>query len=123
MTTGTDYRTAAVQLLEQACAELDRGDTRQASEKGWGAAAQAVKAVAQGRGWEHNTHGDLFRAVRLLGAEPGNTELTGLFGSANTLHVNFYENWLTSIRTLKGGRGGSRWLDVIRFVGLMAEVD
>ena len=117
MTTGTDYRTAAVQLLEQARAELDRGDTRQASEKGWGAAAQAVKAVAQGRGWEHNTHGDLFRAVRLLGAEPGNTELTGLFGSANTLHVNFYENWLTSADV----RGDL--VDVIRFVALMAEVD
>ena len=67
MTTGTDYRTAAVQLLEQARAELDLGDTRQASEKGWGAAAQAVKAVAQGRGWEHNTHGDLFRAVKTTG--------------------------------------------------------
>ena len=50
--------------------------------------------MAQGRGWEHNTHGDLFRAVRLLAAEPGKAELTRLFGMANTLHVNFYENWL-----------------------------
>ena len=117
MTTGTDYRTAAAQLLEQARAELDLGDTRQASEKGWGAAAQAVKAVAQGRGWEHNTHGDLFRAVRLLAAEPGKAELTRLFGRANTLHVNFYENWLTSTDVRQD------LADVVRFVALMAEVD
>ena len=117
MTTGTDYRTAAVQLLEQANVELDRGDTRQASEKGWGAAAQAVKAVAQGRGWEHNTHGDLFRAVRLLAAEPGGDGLDRLFGVANTLHVNFYENWLRAETV------SAHLDDVARFVALMAEVD
>ena len=117
MTTGTDYRTAAVQLLEQACAELDRGDTRQASEKGWGAAAQAVKAVAQGRGWEHNTHGALFRAVRLLAGEPGKDDLDRLFGVANTLHVNFYENWLRA-KTVRAHLD-----DAARFVGLMAEAE
>ena len=115
MTTGTDYKTAAVQLLQQAHAELDQGDTRQASEKGWGAAAQAVKAVAQGRGWEHNTHGDLFRIVRLLAAEPDKAGITRLFGRASTLHVNFYENWLTSTDVKE------ELVDVARFVALMAE--
>ena len=117
MTTGTDYKTAAVQLLEQARAELELGDIRRASEKGWGAAAQAVKAVAEGRGLEHDTHGSLFRAVRLLGAEPGNDELTGLFGNVNTLHVNFYENWLTSMDVER------RLADVARFVALMSEME
>ena len=117
MTTGTDYRTAAAQLLGQSRVELDRGDTRQASEKSWGAAAQAVKAVAQGRGWEHNTHGDLFRAVRLLAGEPGRDDLDRLFGVANTLHVNFYENWLRA-KTVRAYLD-----DAARFVALMAEVD
>ena len=49
MTTETHYRSAATQLLAQARQELARGDVRQASEKGWGAAAQAVKAVAESR--------------------------------------------------------------------------
>lgn len=117
MTTKTEYGIAAAELLEQARMELELGDTRQASEKAWGAAAQAVKAVAEARGWEHDTHGSLFRAVRLLGAEPGNSELTGLFGDASTLHVNFYENWLTSMDVEK------RLTEVARFVDLMARVN
>ena len=66
MTTETHYRSAATQLLAQARQELARGDVRQASEKGWGAAAQAVKAVAEGRGWEHKTHAALFISVDRL---------------------------------------------------------
>ena len=44
------YSTASRSLLTQAFEELSAGDTQQASEKGWGAAAQIVKAVAHGRG-------------------------------------------------------------------------
>ena len=86
------YRSAGLQLLAQARAELDAGDLRQASEKGWGAAAQAVKAVAQQRGWPHNYHAALFTAVRDLSNEAGYPEIHGLFASPNLLHVNFYES-------------------------------
>ena len=96
MTTETNYRSAATQLLEQARAELAQGDTRQASEKGWGAAAQAVKAAAEARGWERRTHVALFRAVSRLAEETENDDLDRLFGTANSLHGNFYENWLTA---------------------------
>ncbi len=51
------YNTAGRQLLDQARAELYQGDIRQASEKGWGAAAQMVEAVAKSRGWPHRHHG------------------------------------------------------------------
>ena len=44
------YQTASRHLLAQAHEELAAGDTRQASEKGWGAAAQIVKSVAARRG-------------------------------------------------------------------------
>ena len=42
---------------------LAEGDLLQASEKGWGVAAQMVKAVAETRGWRHSTHGDLYHVV------------------------------------------------------------
>ena len=38
-------------LLAQARGELAQGDLRQASEKGWGAAALMLKAIAEQSGW------------------------------------------------------------------------
>ena len=88
----TTYREAGRQLLAQARAELDAGDLRQASEKGWGAAAQMVKAAAQARGWPHNAHRDLWTGIRDLTNEVGDPDIHALFGSAHYLHGNFYEN-------------------------------
>lgn len=113
MTTETNYRSAATQLLQQARIELAQGDTRQAAEKGWGAAAQAVKAAVDTRGWEHRTHAALFRAVSRLAGETGNVELDRLFGAANSLHGNFYEDWLTANQV------GLLVDDVERFVGML----
>ena len=87
------YQTASRHLLAQACAELAAGDTRQASEKGWGAAAQIVKSVAEHRGWEHRSHAALFNAISRLVAETGDGDIRDLFHIANALHINFYENW------------------------------
>ena len=56
MATHFAYRISAAALLEQARTELAAGDVRQASDKGWGAAAQAVKTVAVVRGWKHRNH-------------------------------------------------------------------
>ena len=85
------YREQSRVFLEQASIELANGDLYQASEKGWGAAAQIVKAVASQRGWEHNIHSDLFNVVDRLVKETGNNELRTQFGLANQLHKNFYE--------------------------------
>ena len=86
------YQEASLQLLEQAHLELEAGDIRQASEKGWGAAALAVKDICERRGWPHGRHRDLFVTVDRLVDEGGDQELDDLFASANLLHVNFYEN-------------------------------
>lgn len=83
------------QFLRQAQEEFDNGDRLQASEKAWGAAAHAVKAVAQQRGWQHNGHRYLFEAIDRVFCETGDLELLDLFRSANSLHMNFYENWQT----------------------------
>lgn len=85
------YREQSRVFLEQASIELANGDLYQASEKGWGAAAQIVKAVASQRGWEHSTHSDLFSIVDRLVKETGNDDLRTEFGLANQLHKNFYE--------------------------------
>ncbi len=91
MTTAT-YRAASRHLLVQARAELEQGDARQASEKGWGAAAQMVKAVAEQRGWDHKTHRHIWQAAKMLADERRDISISRLFRSANHLHSNFYED-------------------------------
>ena len=54
-----EYREASSTLMNQAYAELAAGDLRQASEKGWGATAQMLKAIAEQRGIGHESHRDL----------------------------------------------------------------
>ena len=110
MTLGEEYRSASRPLLAQAFTELALGDTRQASEKGWGAAAQMVKAIAAQRGWEHRQHAALFTAISRLVQETGDADLSRLFAVANSLHVNFYENWDTADNV------GRHLVDVERFL-------
>lgn len=82
------------QLLAKAHHALGEGDLIQASEKGWGAAAQAVKMVAERRSWAHQSHRDLFQAVDRLMGETADRSMGNLFHAANSLHVNFHENWM-----------------------------
>ena len=92
MPTRTEYHTdTADQFLAKARHYLAENDLLQASEKGWGAAARMVKAVAEARGWRHTSHGDLYRVVNRVSNELGDPQLRKLFISANGLHENFYE--------------------------------
>ena len=86
-------QTASRHLLAQAHIELAAGDTRQASQKGWTAAAQIVKSVAQPRGWAHHDHAALFNVISRLVAETGDDDIRDLFYVAISLEANFYENW------------------------------
>ena len=90
------YRDDSRSLLAQARAELAGGDVRQASEKGWGAAAQIVKAVSESRGSPHRGHRLLFNMVDTLYDETGDADIRRLFNVANALHMNFYEDWRSS---------------------------
>ena len=95
MTTRADYHSeTAVEFLAKAEGYLAEDDLLQASEKGWGAAAQMVKAVAEARGWNHGGHRQLFVAVNLLVEETGDEQLRVAFGLANVLHINFYDGLL-----------------------------
>ena len=91
MVTQLTYRQQSRRFLEQARRELREGDLAQASEKGWGAASQMVKAVAQSRGWQHDQHRLLLRAVTRLSEDHDDTEISDLLYVAQALHTNFYE--------------------------------
>ena len=93
---GHDYRATGHEFLARARTYLGEDDLLQASEKGWGAAAQMVKAAAATRGWRHNGHRELYLAIDGLVEETGDEELSGLFDSASALHSNFYVGWMTA---------------------------
>ena len=117
MTTGTDdYASLSKQLLEEGQQALSRGELVQASEKLWGAAAQMVKSVAEKRGWPHSSHRDLFQVASRLAQETSDPELRGLFQIANSLHTNFYENWLPMEVIQRG------WAQVQEFVQRLERV-
>ncbi len=94
MTTTEQYRTTSLHLYDQAMDELDAGDLLQASEKLWGAAAQALKCVAERRGWKHNSHAQFYNIVAMLIKETQNSTIRDYFDTATHLHINFYENRL-----------------------------
>ena len=105
------YATASREYIGRAWQYLAEEDLSQASEKGWGAAAEMVKAIAEERGWPHDGHRLLYRVIDNLVAETGDTELSTLFKVASDLHINYYENWystasvqlsIQSVQTLLG---------------------
>ncbi len=87
------YTALSRRLIRQAQEEFDNGDRLQASEKAWGAAAHAVKAAAEQRGWRHNSHARLFHVVGRISREAADPEFLTLFKDASSLHQNFYEDW------------------------------
>ena len=90
--TTQQYQQASEHFLAQARRELADGDLPQASEKGWGATAQMLKAIAERRGWEHSRHRHHLVTVSRLRSETGDGDIRRLFRAASDLHENFYEN-------------------------------
>ncbi len=83
-------------LLRQAQEELDRDDILQASEKVWGAAAHAVKAVAEKRRWFNDADWRLRKIVAVLTEEQQDTTLLGDYLTARDAHYNFYHHEFNS---------------------------
>ena len=90
----TKYAELSRWCIGEADNDLRRRNNIQASEKGWGAAAQALKSVAEERGWNHQGHGLLVDIAKQVADELSRPDLFIAFGAAQSLHVNFYENWL-----------------------------
>ena len=92
MTTMTTQRRseAAREFLLAADREFAAGDVAQGSEKLWGAASQAVIAVAQERGWKYGSHRDLKIAAERIATEEKEPLLSAQFATAEKVHANFY---------------------------------
>lgn len=57
--TEQEYAERACKFLADSDQEFDAGERQQASEKPYGAANEALTAVAVRRGWKHRTHRDM----------------------------------------------------------------
>ena len=89
-----EFMRAARRFLLQSEAEFAGGDLIQASEKGWGAAAESVKAAATLRGIPHRHHRELRQVADDIAEETGNPRISELFTLMDGLHANFYEAWM-----------------------------
>ena len=83
-----------VKYLQDAKALLDKQDYVQASEKLWGAVAQIIKAIALNRDRRLRSHTAINAYIVQLAKELNDVSILDAFSIANSLHQNFYENWL-----------------------------
>ena len=92
-----DHKNVAIEFLAASDHEFERGDVLQGAEKLWGAAARAVMAVAQERGWSHESHRSLKNAAIKLFQQTGDPLIEAHFGIAEKFHRHFYhdsmEDW------------------------------
>ena len=123
-----EHRETASRFLLEADEFFELGDDLQGAEKMWGAAAHAVIAVCQQRGWRHRSHpamgeavGRLADELRANGDEAAAVTLDGGFVAASNAHVHFYHRDMD----LEGGNG--QYFDrakrlVEQFVGQMIAI-
>ena len=113
------YLELSARYLAEAKELLSKGELQQASEKLWGAAAEAVKAVAESRGWPHYKHGHLMEAASRLFLELKDLELPRLMAVAERPHDNFHEGFMSrgevelcagDVERLRGLAWIAKWL-------------
>ena len=86
------YAELSRQYIQRAGEYLRAGDRVQASEKGWGAVAEAIKSIAEQRGWNHQGHRLLNDVAFQLCEEWNRPDVRILFDAMEKLHINFYED-------------------------------
>ena len=92
-----EHAQTALEFLDASDREFEQGEILQGAEKLWGAAAHAVIAVAQQRGWPHHSHRSMKNAVLRLAKEYNDPILELSFLAAEKFHRHFYhdsmEDW------------------------------
>ena len=107
-------------MLAHADDFLQAGDLVQASEKGWGAAAHYLKAVAKQRGWTNRSHRDFFTIKDRLANETDASErINALFGILRGLHQNFYEPWYSDDDVRIGIEAAKEFIDMLEQAGVL----
>lgn len=111
--TPLEHRQTSHRFIQQAVTEHADDDLLQASEKTWGAAAHAVKAIAERRGWSHDSHRLLFVAVDRMLSETDRYEIRRLFRVASDSHKNFYEGWMSDRRVARNIEHVEKLLEIL----------
>ena len=95
MASADRHRQISELFLVHAQEHLESGDFLQASEKGWGAVAHCVKAIARERNWPNRSHNDVrYNALQLLARSSSPGVNRQRFRSVERLHTNFYEEMM-----------------------------
>ena len=80
------------EFLRKARQYLSEDDLHPASEKGWEAASQMAKAVAEALGWSYGTHDEFGQVLHQAAAVLDDERIFNLWRkSANDLHGFFYQ--------------------------------
>ena len=88
-----DRRRISRRFMIHAREELKNGNRMQAGEKAWGAVVQPLKAIAEQRGWHHQSHQAIHNVGLQILAESPNVDLQEALSAAYRVgHENFYEN-------------------------------
>ena len=85
-----DHVNQARDLLVMSREYLTQSDLHQASERGWGAAAHMVKAVAIAQGWEYERYSDFSQVLNSAYLATSDDCFRLLRGITNELHGNYY---------------------------------
>ena len=80
------------EFLTAARQELADGDLLQASEKAWGAAAFALKAVAEKHRWFNDADWKLRRIASIVSDERNDQQILRSYDSTRLAHFNFYQH-------------------------------
>lgn len=86
-----DHQRRAEYFSQRSREFLAEGDLHQASEKGWGAAAHIVKAVAATHGWRYESHDEFDAVLEQASTLAGNDRIHDLGNAAHYLHRNYYK--------------------------------
>ena len=98
------YREQSRHFLDLVDDELARGELEEASNKLWGAAAHAIKAVAESRGWQHNGHALLEATVVRTVSQGAPAHLVGLYDLASRFHRGFYSDQPFTSNQISAGK-------------------
>ena len=90
--TEQEYTQCARKFLDDSDREFGAGERQQASEKLYGAATEALTAIAAQRGWKRRTHRDMKNAAQRLADEYGDPFLVAGFNTAEKFHKNFFHD-------------------------------
>ena len=87
-----EHADTARQFLEASDLEFAAGDHLQAAEKLYGAANHAVTALAQQRGWQHESHRAMKNAIYQFACESDDLSLVSGFSTAEMFHRHFFHD-------------------------------